>query len=100
MTRRAQFTVDASSVQGNGDATVTFRCLKVREFNEYRTTEMTDADLLRQHVLSWTGFTDDSGYPLPDPKDEPGVLGELYLHEQQALSRLLFQGPDGASVKN
>ena len=102
MTKRrgSQFTVDAESVQGNEGATVTFRALKVREVNEYRTTEMTDADLLRSHVLSWSGFVDDEGRELPSPADEPDVLGELYVHEQLALSRLLFQGPLGDSAKN
>jgi len=71
--RRTTFTIDASSVQGNEGAEVTFRALKVRE---------------------------DSGKPLPSPADDPDVLGELYVHEQLALARLLFSGPDGDSVKN
>ena len=101
MTRRgSQFTVDAESVQGNAGAEVTFRALKVREVNEYRTTPMTDADLLQAHVVSWSGFVDDAGKELPNPSDDPDALGELYVHEQLALSRLLFSGPDGASAKN
>jgi hypothetical protein len=100
MPRRSQFTVDAESVQGNAGATATFKSLKVREVREYRETEMTDADLLQQHVLSWSGFVDDQGKALPSPADEPGILGELYVHEQLALSRLLFQGPDGPDAKN
>jgi hypothetical protein len=98
--RRATFTVDARTVQGNEDATVTFKALKVREVREYRESDMTDADLLREHVLSWSGIVDDDGHPLPDPTDEPGVLGELYVHEQAAIARLLFLGPDGADAKN
>jgi len=98
--RRSTFTVDASSVQGNEGAEVTFRALKVREVREYRETAMTDADLLREHVTAWTGIVDDSGKPLPSPADDPDVLGELYVHEQLALARLLFSGPDGDSVKN
>jgi hypothetical protein len=100
MPRRSTFTVDASEVQGIEGAEVVFRALKVREFKEYRSTEMTDDDLLAQHLVSWSGFVDDNDKPLPSPADDPGVLGELYLHERSELARLLFQGPDGASAKN
>jgi len=100
MPRRNEFTVDATSVQGNAGATVTFKALKVREVNEYRETDLTDLDLLRGHVLSWSGIVDDEDRDLPDPADEPEILGELYTHEQQALVRLLFQGPNGESAKN
>jgi len=98
--RRNQFTVDAESVQGNADAEVTFRCLKVREVKEYRSTEMTDAELLARHVIAWSGIVDDEGNEYPSPVDEPGILGELYVHEQLELARLLFQGPDGENAKN
>jgi hypothetical protein len=97
--RRNQFVVDAESVQGNAGAEVTFRALKVRVLREYRSTGMTDADLLERHVVDWSGFEDDNGKPLPSPKDEPEVLGELYLHEQR-LAQLLLQGPDGDAAKN
>ena len=100
MARRNQFVVDAESVQGNEGATVTFHCMKVREMNEYRTTDQTDEDVLRDHVVTWSGIVDDDGHELPSPKDEPGAIGELYLHEQRALVRLLFQGPDGENAKN
>lgn len=98
--RKNQFTVDAESVQGNAGAEVTFRALKVREVTEYRTTSMTDAELLAAHVVAWSGMVDDDGNDLPSPADEPGILGELYVHEQQRLAQLLFQGPDGDSAKN
>jgi hypothetical protein len=98
--RRNQFTVDAESVQGNEGATVTFRALKVRTIREYRETEMTDADLLEAHIISWSGIVDDDGKDLPRPVDGKAVLGELYVHEQVALARLLFQGPDGPEAKN
>ena len=98
--RRSQFTVNAEAIQGNEGATVTFKALRVREMREYRATEMTDRDLLEAHVLGWVGIVDDAGQPLPSPADDPEVLGELYIHEQQALARLLFQGPDGDSAKN
>ena len=100
MARRGSFTVDAESVQGNPGAEVTFRALKVREVNEYRNSTQTDEDLLQAHVVSWSGILDDDGHELPSPEDEPGALGELYVHEQFALARLLFAGPDGLSVKN
>jgi len=101
MPRRKQFTVDAESVQGNAGATVTFKCLKVREVEEWRTDpKQTNQTLLRDHVLSWSGIVDDNDKNLPDPTDEPGVLGELYVQEQGALVNLLFAGPDGESAKN
>jgi len=98
--RRNQFVVSAESVQGEAKAEVTFKALKVREVGEYRSTGMTDRDLLREHVLSWKGIVDDAGHALPSPADEPEILGELYIHEQQELARLLFQGPDGENAKN
>ena len=97
--RQNSFTVDAKSVQGIDGAEVTFRALKVREVREYRTTGMTDSELLAAHVLEWSGFVDD-GHDLPSPTDEPDILGELYVHEQLELARLLFQGPDGDAAKN
>ena len=98
--RRNQFVVSAESVQGEAKAEVTFKALKVREVGEYRSTGMTDRDVLREHVLSWKGIVDDAGHALPSPADEPEILGELYIHEQQELARLLFAGPDGESAKN
>lgn len=98
--RRNQFTVDAESVQGNAGAEVAFKALKVREVREYRETAMTDAELLATHVASWTGIVDDEGHELPSPADEPGILGELYIHEMQEMTRLLLQGPMGESAKN
>jgi len=100
MPRRRTFTVDASDVQGIEGAEVTFRALKVRTLREYRETAMTDRELLQQQIDSWSGFIDDAGKPLPSPADDPDVLDELYIHEQAAILRLLFQGPDGASAKN
>ena len=98
--RRNQFVVSAESVQGNAGAEVTFRALLVEEVREYKTTGMTDSNLLEKHLISWAGFVDDNDKALPSPADEPGTLGKLYLHEQQALARLLFQGPDYISAKN
>jgi len=98
--RRNQFTVDAESVQGVAGAEVTFKALKVREVREYRSTDMTDQELLARHVVAWSGIVDDDLNELPSPADEPGILGELYVHEQLELARLLFQGPDGENAKN
>jgi hypothetical protein len=94
--RRNQFTIDAESVQGIEGATATFRCLKVREMREWRDDpEQNDETLLRDHLVAWDGFVDDEGEPMPDV-----TVGELYLHEQRALTLLLFQGPDGPNAKN
>lgn len=99
--RRSQFTVNAESVQGNAGTEVVYRCLKVREWREWREDPAsTDEDLLRSHLVSWHGFKDDSGAELPSPADEPGSVGELYIHEQRELVRLLLQGPDGDNAKN
>ena len=98
--RRNQFTIDAESVQGNAGAEVTFKALKVREVRAYRATDMTDHELLAEHVVAWSGIVDDKDKELPNPADEPEVLGELYIHEQLELARLLFAGPDGEHAKN
>jgi hypothetical protein len=101
MPRRSTFTVDASGVQGNPGATVTFKALTIREHREWReSSESTDYDLLSSHVVSWSGFVDDDGNEMPSPEHEPDILAELYYHEQAALLRLFFEGPDGASAKN
>ena len=99
--RRAQFTVNAESVQGNVGAEATFRCLKVREWREWRDDPAsTDEDLLKAHLVGWQGFQGDAGADLPSPADEPAIVGELYIHEQRELVRLLLQGPDGENAKN
>ncbi len=101
MPRRSQFTVSAESVQGNEGATVTFSCLKVREVREYREQDdLDDREMLKRHVIKWSGIVDDSGNELPSPRDEPDILGELYVHEQRALTRLMWAGPDGPEAKN
>ena len=97
---RNQFVVSAESVQGNAGAEVTFKALKMREVREYRTLGISDGEVLKEHLMSWSGFVDDNDKALPSPADDPEVLGELYLHEQQALARLLFQGPDEENAKN
>jgi hypothetical protein len=100
MARVSTFTVDASSVQGNEGAKVTFRGLKVGEWREYLDSEdVTDPDLLRAHIVKWD-LVDDNDHKLPDPADEPEIVNELYMHEQRQLVRLLMQGPDGESAKN
>ena len=101
MSRRSTFTVDAEVVQGNVGAEVTFSALTVGEWKAYGADpEVNDNTLVAAHVVSWSGFVDSNDKPLPSPKDEPGVLDALFMHEQRALSRLLFQGPDGESAKN
>ena len=99
--RRSQFTVDAEAIQGNEGATVTFRALKVREIREYLADPVRrDRDVVEEHVLGWVGIVDDAGKPLPSPADDPEVLGELYMHEVQAMAALMYQGPDGPEAKN
>ena len=98
--RRNQFTVDAESVQGNAGAEVTFKALLVADLAEYRTTSMSDRELVEAHLLDWKGIVDDDDKPLPSPKDEPGIIGKLYTHELQQIARLLFVGPDETTPKN
>ena len=99
--RQSTFTVDAEKVQGNEGATVTFRCLTVRAYREYRASpDIRDYDLVEAHIVSWTGIVGDDGKELPNPKDEPEIVNKLFLHEQGALAILLVQGPDGESAKN
>jgi hypothetical protein len=101
MPRRNRFTVDAESVQGNAGATVTFRCITMGEVQEFNDVdEVTDRVMLQRHILSWSGIVDDDDHEMPNPTDEPDILGALYVHEQRALVRLLWAGPDGPDAKN
>lgn len=100
MTRQTSFVVDAESVQGMPGTTITFRCLLVSTVDEYRSTDMTDAELLERQILSWEGIIDDRGKEMPSPVDEPGILKKLYTHEMRKMAALLFAGPDGDSAKN
>jgi hypothetical protein len=94
--RRNQFLVSAESVQGNAEAAVTFRCIRVREMREWRDDPaQNDTTLLQEHLVAWDGIVDDDGEPIPVDN-----VGELYLHEQRALVTLLFGGPDGPNAKN
>jgi len=94
MARRNQFRVDAESVQGNAGAWVEFKALKVHQWRDWlKDPDTTDIDLVTQHLVAWGGFVDDDDNALPSPADEPGVVGELYFHEQRALVALLLQGP-------
>jgi len=100
MPRRSTFTVNAEGVQGNAGATATFKALTVGDVDEARSGGLRDHDLLVGHLMGWSGIVDDDDQPLPDPVSDPGVLDRLYVHEQTALTRLLFQGPDGPDAKN
>jgi len=92
--------VDAEAVQGIEGATVTFSCVTVGQRQEYLDTEMNDIDMVRAHIVSWSGIVDDNENELPSPADDPAVTKALYMHEIRELSRLLWAGPDGASAKN
>ena len=101
MARRNQFTVDAESVQGIEGAEITFRRLTVGVWQQYfDDSEYNNPEIVRDHVVDWKGIVDDDGNEIPSPKDEPGVIAVLYLDEVNAMSRLLFQGVDGAAAKN
>ena len=100
MARRNRFTVSAESVQGEEGATATFRCIRVGEWRQYLKENTRDNDVLKRHLVDWAGFLDDDGNPLPSPKDEPGIIDALYLHEQNVLTKMLWDGPDGAEAKN
>lgn len=102
MTRTKTFSVDASSVQGNPDARVTFKAIKRGVWRQYlEDRDFGDDKLASMHIVSWTGFTDDAGEELPSPSEQPDVLDELYQHEIGALARLLAMGPNGPdALKN
>lgn len=100
MPRRNRFDVDAESVQGIAGAKATFTCITVGEWQRYRDSPMTDTELLQAHLVGWSGFVDDDDNDLPSPTDEPEVVNALYLHEQRALVRLMWLGPDGPESKN
>ena len=99
--RKSQFTVDASSVQGNEGAAVTFRKITIAQRDKYLSDpDYGDAQIVGDHIADWSGIVDDDGNEIPSPKDEPGVIASLYVDELRALVMLLFQGPDGEHAKN
>ena len=101
MPRRSTFTVDAESVQGNAGATVTFRRLTMGKRDQYiNEPGYGDAEFLSEHIVDWSGIVDDDGHELPSPRDEPGLVTELYIEEARELVRLLFEGPDRNLPKN
>jgi hypothetical protein len=100
MSRRSTFIAGAESVQGNKDATVTFKAITLDGWEEYRTSTMTDRELLAEHIVAWNGIEDDDGNDLPSPADEPGILGKLYTAEKTALMSLLYTGAPAIPVKN
>jgi len=101
MPRRDTFKVNAVDVQGNAGAEATFRCITVGERRTYLAdADRDDMDMLKAHLVSWSGFVDGSGKPLPDPEDDPDASDALYMHEGRSLARLMWQGPDGADAKN
>jgi hypothetical protein len=99
--RKNQFTVDAESVQGNPGASVTFRKITVGERRRYiDDDDYNDPEIVGDHILDWSGITDDEGNEIPSPKDEPGITATLYLDEMRALALLFWRGPDGPNTKN
>lgn len=102
MPRRSQFTVDASSVQGNDGAMVTFRRVTVGENDAYLHDDtVNDRTMLEAHLITWSGIVDDDDNPLPDPAENvTAAVDALYIQEKNALMRLLWRGPDEDDVKN
>lgn len=94
MTRRNRFKVDAESVQGNAGAWAEFKAIKLREWREWlEDPETSDPDLLKDYLVAWGGIVDENDVELPSPKDEPGIISELYTFEIAALGALLLRGP-------
>ena len=100
MARRSTFIADAESVQGNAGATVTFKAITLDGWADYVSSPTTDKELLTEHVISWEGIEDDDGHDLPLPSDEPGIIGQLYTAERDALMRLLYKGAPAIPAKN
>ena len=88
---------NTEEVQGEGSYVI-LSSLKVDEVRELR-KKGKDEDfdafeggiaLLTQHILKWDWVGDD-GKPLPLPKDDPTVVGQLTHEEADFLSDLLIQ---------
>jgi beta-lactamase superfamily II metal-dependent hydrolase len=102
MKRKNTFTVDASGVQGIEGATITSKAVKQGNWKLYGSdVDHGDAWFVETHVIAWEKVVDDEGHELPSPADEPGIVGELYMHEIGRIARLIAQGPDGPdALKN
>ena len=99
--RRSTFECDASAVQGNEGATVTFKPVTVGERHEYNArAEVTDASMLQNHIVSWAGIVDDDDNEMPSPADQPDIVNALYVVELAELTRLLWNGQDVPKAKN
>ena len=101
MRRHTTFIVDAEKLQGNPDASITFRPVTVGERQQYFANPAnTDLEMIAEHVVAWAGVVDDDDQPMPNPADEPAIVGKLYLHEAQMVMRWLWGGPDVPAAKN
>lgn len=100
MSRRSTFTANAESVQGNKGATVTFKAITLDGWDDYTNSPKTDKELLAEHVIAWEGVEDDDGNAMPNPADEPGIIGKLYTAEKSALMRLLYNGAPAIPLPN
>lgn len=96
------FRIDANSVQGVEGATITSKAVLRSDWKLYgESDEHGDEWFILKHVTSWSGILDANGKELPSPKDEPGALDNLYMHESGRIARLIAQGPDGPdALKN
>ena len=103
---KTTFTVDASSIQDEKGATITFRSMRRKTWRAWLResgddgTSLSNDDIVKMHVVKWKGILDDSGKELPSPSEAVDVLDELYMHEIAEMCRLLAAGPDGDKVKN
>lgn len=99
--RETTYTVSAEAVQGNPDAKATFRRITIGQHREYlERDDRNDIDMLRDHLVGWSGIVGDDGNELPSPEHEPDVIDSLYLSELRALSRAMWLGATEDTAKN
>lgn len=100
MARRltSTFRVESPTIQGE-DSYVVFRALTVEEARAYRKTTGSDDDVfeigldaLRTHIVEWN-WVDDAGNPLPQPREDPGVIDRLTVEETNFLAQTLITRP-------
>lgn len=104
--RQSFFTVDASSVQGEG-AWVRFRKPKLRAIRAMKTADNDkDADkfelgldMVKDHLLDWN-WVDDDGAPLANPVESPDITDELNLTELEFLALALVGEEEENNLKN
>lgn len=88
---------NTEEVQGEGSYVI-LSSLKIDEIRELRKASKDDKydifegglEMLEKHILKYNWVGDD-GKPLPLPKNDPSVIGQLTHEETEFLSSLLIE---------